>query len=177
MTLCGVKNEPGNREDVPLVGRDSRRVKSRGLLRIRLETLPKTRLLATLFLPDLCVSSCGFCLSSRQKQQKKRSYTTPTLPWVMADCTFSRWPSKSCNKYQRPSVMYSLLHTESAMRRSMLSYSWSADTVNSFLCDLREFWSSDMLLMCETWDILMGLYVARVLRTLKNVPSLSVHLL
>jgi hypothetical protein len=29
-------------------------------------------------------------LSSRERQQKKRSYTIPILAWVMADCAISR---------------------------------------------------------------------------------------
>jgi len=64
-------------------------------------------------------SACGRCLSSRQRQQKKRRHTTPPLPWAMADYAFSR-QRKIVYKYQRPSVMNSLLRAESDIKLSLL---------------------------------------------------------
>ena len=49
------------------------------------------------------------------KATKKRSHTSPTLPWAIADCTFSKQYS-SFGKYQRPSTVNSLLHAEPGMR-------------------------------------------------------------
>lgn len=49
------------------------------------------------------------------KATKKRSHTSPRLPWAIADCTFSKRYS-SFGKYQRPSTVNSLLHAGTGMR-------------------------------------------------------------
>jgi hypothetical protein len=86
--------------------------------------------------PSFCPFSSdrvsGGCLASCQRQQKKRSHTIPTLPWAIADCAFSR-QRKIVYKYQRPSVVNSLLPAESDITTCSLAYSLSGDIVNTFL--------------------------------------------
>ena len=63
---------------------------------------------------------------------KKRSHTIPVIPWAIADCAFSR-QRKIVYKYQRPSVVNSLLPAESDITTCSLAYSLSGDIVNTFL--------------------------------------------
>ena len=101
-------------------------------------------------------ASLSFCLSSslareisasssRQRQQKKRSHTIPTLLWAMADCTFSR-EHQVVYQYQRPSVVNSLLHAKSDMTAQALAYSLSGNSVKIFLCHLSH-WCRDGISM------------------------------
>jgi hypothetical protein len=64
-------------------------------------------------------------------RQKKRSHTTPLLPWAMADCAFRR-QRKAAYQYQRPSVANTLRRAESDMTARALAYALSVDIVNIF---------------------------------------------
>jgi hypothetical protein len=85
--------------------------------------------------------ACEASASPRAKSNKK-SAVTPS------PCCHGEWPTapsvdsvQVVYKYQRPSVVYSLLCAESDIRPSSLAYSLSADVVKFFfifLCYLLE---------------------------------------
>ena len=80
------------------------------------------------------------------KATKKRSHTTPPLPWAMADCAFGR-QRKIVYQYLRPSVVNNLLRPESDITSRVLAYSLSADIVNTLLSPSLIFCRHDIAIL------------------------------